>query len=379
VVYLDHAATTPVRPEALEAMVPWLQAGPVNPSGSHRLARRAKAALEDAREEMAGLLGCRPDEVIFTSGGTESANQAIVGVTGPGRVLCSAVEHAAVLEPCRARGAVLLPVDAKGRLDLDALADVLRSPEGPVTLVAVQAVNNELGTVQPVAQAAELVAELAPGAVVFCDAVAGVPWVDLPELSERCGLVALGAHKFGGPPGVGALVARRSVRLAPLLRGGSQERGRRPGTVPVALVVGMAAALRAALQRRSEASERLRALRAHLVQGLIRTASAVPTLGEAWATAVPPLAHLRFPGVAAQELVVALDSVGVCASVGAACASGAPEPSHVLRALGLGEAEARSGLRFSLGWTTTRADVERALALVPPVVAALGRPVVPGE
>ncbi|MFC0081918.1 cysteine desulfurase family protein [Aciditerrimonas ferrireducens] len=377
-VYLDHAASSPLRPEALEAMLPWLAGQPANPAGSHRVARRAKAALEDAREQIAAVVGCRPDELVFTSGGTEAANLGVHAARDRGRLLCSAIEHAAVLEPCRALGGATVPVEPTGILDLAALAEALDSPGPPVALVAVMAVNNELGTVQPVPEVVAQVARAAPGALVLCDAVAALPWVELPELTQGCALVALSAHKVGGPPGIGALVVRRPAQLAPLLRGGSQERGRRPGTVPVALAVGMAAALQAAWEDRVAARARLAALRRRLVTGLVAEAGAVPTLGAAWDSAAVDLAHLRFPGVAAQELVVGLDVAGVCASVGAACASGAPEPSHVLTAIGLPETEARTGLRFSLGWTTSGAEVERALAVVPGVVRAL-RSKAPGD
>lgn len=366
--YLDNASTTPLRPEALAAMLPILTENFGNPSGSHGASRTARAALEDAREDLAASLGAEAGEVVFTSGGTESDNLAVTGLLArrPGKVLCSAVEHRAVLAPCLSAGAALVPVDGDGLLDLEALAGAL-GPE--VSLVSVMLVNNEVGTVQPLAEVAALVAERAPGAVLHTDAVQAMPWLDVASLTEDCGLVTVSAHKLGGPKGSGALVVRDGVRLEAQARGGGQERGRRSGTHDVAGAVGLAVAARRSVTEREATITRVSALRDRLADGLLE---AVPDSAETCRRElkVAGNCHLRFPGVEAEELLILLDDAGVCASAGSACSSGAIEPSHVLVAMGLGE-EAASALRFSLGPTTTAAEVDLALEVVPKAVARL--------
>jgi len=377
--YLDHAATGPLRPEALAAMLPYLTEHFGNPSGGHAVARRARTALDDARDEVARCLGCRPGEVVLTSGGTESDNLAVLGAAAHGAVLCSAVEHHAVLGACGAAGGRTVPVLVSGVIDLDALAGLL----GPgVGLVSVMLVNNEVGTVQPLQEVAALVRSRAPGALLHTDAVAGVGWRDVAAETAPFDLVSVSAHKFGGPKGVGALVVRGGVALAPVLYGGGQERGRRPGTPDVAGVVGMAAALAAATDGRAATVARVGALRDRLAEGL---RAAVEGLWETGVSGPGPGArdrssksaascHVLVEGVDQEELVVLLDEAGVCASAGAACASGAVEPSHVLRAMGIDRRLARSALRLSLGPATTEAEVDHALAVVPKVVEHLRAP-----
>lgn len=374
VTYLDHAATSPLRPEARAAMEPWLGAVPANPSGGHRLARMARRAVDDARDMLAACLGCRPGEVVLTAGGTEADNLAVLGAHGarPGRVLCSAVEHPAVLRPCQAVGGRTVPVDGTGAVDLTALRTAL----GPdVSLVAVMASNNEVGTVQPLAAVVEAVRRLAPSAAVHCDAVGGAPWLDLPTVAAGCDLLAVSAHKFGGPHGAGALVVRDGTAWEPPLRGGSQERGRRPGTVDVAGAVGMAAALGATVAERADEVVRVAALRDRLVAELFAADVGIrPTLGDALAgAALPGHAHLLVEGVDAEELLLLLDSQGVCASAGSACASGALEPSHVLLAMGVDAGRSRGALRLTLGRTTTDADVDRVVGVLPGLVTGLRR------
>lgn len=372
VVYLDHAATTPLREEALTAMAPWLGSVPANPSGSHALARSARRAVDDAREVLAAAVGCTPGEVVLTAGGTEADNLAVLGVHAAraGRVLCSAVEHAAVLEPCRAVGGATVPVDRVGRVDLDALVGTL----GPdVALVAVMAANNEVGVVQPVGAVVEAVRRRAPGAAVHCDAVGAAPWMDLPAVTAGCDLLALSAHKFGGPHGAGLLMVREGAPWVPVLRGGSQERGRRPGTVDVAAVVGMAAALAATVAERDAVTARVGALRDRLVAGVVDSGcGARPTLGPGLAgLAVAGHAHLLVDGVDSEELLLLLDRHGICASAGSACASGALEPSPVLLAMGVAPSEAGGAIRFTLGRATTQVDVDRVVALFPELVGRL--------
>ena len=382
--YLDHAATTPLRPEALEAMLPLLAEDFANPSGAHAESRRARVALDDARDRIAELLGAGPGDVVLTSGGTEADDLAVHGgwdaVSGgatdadaPGVVVCAAMEHHAVLEACRdlaARtGAALRTVttDRSGTVDLDALAAAC-TPE--VRLVSVMAVNNELGTVQPLAAVAATVRERSPRAVLHTDAVQAVPWLDAAAVTAPADLVSVSAHKFGGPKGSGALVLRRGAAVRARIGGGGQERGRRSGTPNVAAAVGAAAALAATVAGRDEAVARVADLRDRLGDGL---AALVPGLVESGRRAdrVAGILHLRVGGVESEALVVLLDEAGVAASAGAACSSGAVEPSHVLASMGLDPAAASSGIRFSLGVTTTGEDVDHVLDRFPQVVARL--------
>ena len=367
--YLDYAATAPLRPEALSAMLPYLAEHFGNPSGSHAVARYARDVVDSARERMAPFLGCDPSEIVFTSGGTEACNLAVLGVyrASGGEVLCSAFEHHAVLDACAAVGGRPIPVKASGVVDLAAMKTLL-GPE--VRLVSIMLVNNEVGTVQPLSEAIELVRSLAPGASVHTDAVAGAPWLDLATATCGADLVSLSAHKFGGPKGVGALVVRSGAALRPVLYGGSQERDRRPGTHNVAGIVGLAAALETTVARRSEELARVESLRGQLLEGLRRS---VPRTAEtaAGADKVPGSCHVRFAGTDQEELLMLLDEAGVCASAASACASGALEPSHVLRAMGMSPVEAREAVRFSLGWNTGAADVELALEAVPKAVEQL--------
>ncbi len=369
--YLDNAATTPMRPEAVEAMLPFLRDRFGNPSGSHAMAREARKALDDARDVVADCLGAEPGEVVFTAGGTEADNLAVAGVSGlsSGRVVCSAVEHHAVLHSCAALGerAVLAPVTADGVIDLDRLDSLL---EDDVCLVSVMLANNEVGTVQPLAAVAELVRRRALDAVIHSDAVQAFSWLDVASLAGPADLVAVSGHKFGGPKGVGALVVRRGVALAPLLHGGGQERDRRSGTHNVAGIVGMAAAMAATVAGREATVPRVGALRDRLTAGLAAT---VPDL-VVTASGAPRVAgscHVTIGGIESEALLVLLDGGGVYASAGSACASGAVDPSHVLAAMGVPADRAAGALRLSLGPETTEADVDLALAVIPPAVARL--------
>ena len=378
-VYLDHAATTPLRPEALSAMLPYLTEHFGNPSGVHSVARRARRAVDDARQTVADCLGCEPGDVVFTSGGTEGANLAIRGAlaVSPGAVVCSAIEHDAVRRTCAAVGGTIVGVDGAGRTDVDALARALHPG---VSVVSVMLANNEVGTVQPLADVVATVRAGAPQALVHTDAVAAVGWLDVADLASDADLLSVSAHKFGGPKGSGALVARGGARLAAVTQGGPQERGRRPGTHDVAGIVGMAAALRIATDRRGDDVRRIARLRDRLADGLraaipdvaetgVRTVGAAPDRGGKTAGSC----HVVIAGVEQEEVLVLLDDVDICASGGAACASGALDASHVLLAMGVPGAAARSALRLSLGWTTTDADVDVVLAELPKVVEQLRR------
>jgi cysteine desulfurase len=371
VAYLDHAATTPMRPEAIEAMLPWLTERYGNPSGGHAVARAARGAVDEARDTVATALGCRPGEIVFTGGGTEADNLAVAGVVGAhgGTALGSAVEHPAVLRAVEAAGGRTVAVDGAGLVDLRSLDAAL---DTDVALVAVMLVNNEVGTVQPVDEVVTRVRERAPEAFVLTDAVQAFPWLDVARLAAGADLVAVSAHKVGGPQGVGALVVRERVDLRPLLRGGGQERERRSGTLNVAGIVGMAAAMRATVAQRDETVARVGRLRDRLAAGLVAT---IPGCTESAPrrTRVAGSCHVLVEGVESEPLLVLLDRSGICATAGSSCASGALEPSHVLAAMGVRPALAAGALRLSLGWPSTDADVDAALDAVPAAVARLRR------
>jgi cysteine desulfurase len=367
--YLDHAATTPMRPEAVAAMLPFLTERFGNPSGVHAVARAARTAMDDARERIAADLGAEPGDVVFTGSGTEADNLALIGARSHrrGTVVCTAVEHHAVLETCRALGGRVVPVRLDGQVDLQALADVL---DPAVSVVSVMLANNEVGTVQPLTDVVSLVRERAPDALVHTDAVQAVPWLDVAALAAEADLVAVSAHKFGGPKGVGALVVRHGAALDPIIHGGGQERDRRSGTHNVAGIVAMAAALQATVATRPEVVKSVGRLRDRLADGLL---AAVPEALETGPRQgkVAGNCHLRFPGVESEALLVLLDEAGVFASAGSACASGAMEPSHVLVAMGLRADEASSSVRLSLGAGSTEEDVDLALEVIPKAVADL--------
>jgi cysteine desulfurase len=379
--YLDHAATTPMRPEAVAAMEPFLQGTFGNPSGGHAVARAAKTALEEAREEVAGLLGARPAEVVFTAGGTEADNLAVKGGArrargrhGADGVVTSAFEHKGVLASCDRLAAEgfrveAVSVPASGVVDVDAL---LHAVDERTAVVSVMLVNNEVGTIQPLDAIVAGVRVRAPHAVVHTDAVQAVPWLDVARATASVDLVAVSAHKFGGPKGTGALVVRGGVGLEPLVEGGGQEGGLRSGTSNVAGAVAMAAALRATSDGRTADVARVGALRDRLVDGLL---AAVPDGFENGdrAAKVAGNAHLGFRGVEAETLLVALDQAGLCAAAGSSCSSGATEPSHVLAAMGVPRADALSSVRLSLGFASTAADVDVALDVIPRAVQQLRR------
>ena len=365
-VYLDHAASTPMRPEAIAAMLPFLDQQYANPNGSHRFARQARAALDDAREVVAAAVGCRPSEVVFTAGGTEADNTAVLGVVSRrgGTAVCSAVEHHAVLHAVTHVHGVVVGVDEAGRIDIDELVHAVADPAGaPVTLVSVMAVNNEVGTITDVATVADAVRRADSSVVIHSDAVQAACWLDLRTVTPHVDLLSLSAHKFGGPKGVGALVVRGAGTFDPLLIGGGQEREMRSGTQNVAGAVAMAEALRLADVERDAERRRLAPLRDRLVDGLL---SALPDVRETVDRAhkMAGSAHVCIRGVENEALLFLLDESGVCASAASACAAGAMEPSHVLAAMGVDRSWAAGALRLTLGRTTTEADVDRALQVI---------------
>ena len=384
-VYLDHAATTPMVPEAFEAMVEQL-GRTANPSSLHASGRAARRAVEEARERVAAALGCRPGEVVFTSGGTEADNLALKGLAWARRdqdprrtrLLTTAVEHHAVLDPLEwleaQQGYAVehLAVGADGRLDPASLGTALAEPAS-VGLVSVMWANNEVGTLQPLQRVVAAAGE--HGIPVHTDAVQAVGAVPVDFAGSGVDAMTVSGHKVGGPHGVGALVVRRDLPVAPLLHGGGQERDVRSGTLDTPAVVGFATALDLAVARQAEHAAHLRALRGRLVDGLREVVPDVvlngpgPDSVPGWDRArLPGNVHVSFPGCEGDSLLMLLDARGIECSTGSACSAGVPQASHVLLAMGRDDAEARSSLRFSLGHTSTRDDVDAVLEAIGPAV-----------
>jgi len=378
-VYLDHAASTPMRSEAVAAMAPFATDGYANPSGIHAAARSAKSALEAAREDIARVCGAAPGEIVFSGGGSESDNLAVKGAaraardrSGAGGIVTTAIEHKAVLASCdrlEREGFHVgrIGADASGVVDVDALAGAL---DEHTAVVSVMLVNNETGVVQPLEEIVRVVRDRAPRAVVHTDAIQAFPWLDLAPATAPVDLVTISAHKFGGPKGVGALVVRNGVELVPLIDGGGHEGERRAGTQNVAGIVGMAAAALATHHQRAVDCARVAALRDRLERGLVRALPGMRVNGDP-SVRVPGILSCTFPGADAETLLVALDQRGVFAASGSACTSGAIEASHVLLAMGLAPELARASVRFSLGPATTDADIDAAIAVVPDAVKRL--------
>jgi cysteine desulfurase len=372
-VYLDHNATTPVDPRVLEAMLPFLRGDYGNPSSLHWFGQRARAAVEEARARVAALVGASPAEIVFTASGSESDNMALRGVLARARaerrgLVLSAVEHHAVLHTGKALSEEGVPVKIArvsegGVVDLDDLAAKVQ--EG-TALVSLMLANNETGVLQPVAEAARIAR--ARGALVHCDAVQAGGKVPVDVGALAVDLLTLSAHKLCGPKGVGCLYVRRGTPMAPLVRGGGQERNRRAGTENVAGIAGFGTAADLAREGLAEEAPRLAALRERLEQRLL----AIPgTRRNGAEPRLPNTANVSFEGVEAEDLVIALDLEGVAASTGAACAAGGVEPSHVLRAMGLPPERVQSSLRLSLGRSTTEDEVRRAGDVIAAVVSRL--------
>jgi cysteine desulfurase len=365
-VYLDHNATTPLDPSALEAMVEVLRDGFGNPSSLHWFGQRARAAVEEAREEVARLVGASAAEIVLTGSGTEADNLALRGVAGKAgesrrKIVCSTIEHHAVLHTLKALGEEGWPVETvrvteSGLVDLDDLRDRV---DDRTALLSIMLANNETGVVQPVAEAARLAHER--GALVHCDAVqaAGKVAVDVTALDVD--LLSVSAHKFYGPKGVGALYVRRGTPMQPLLRGGGQERNRRAGTENVAGAAGMGRAAAVVSTSLETEPPRLTTLRDRLEAALLQLPGARRN-GDG--PRVPNTTNLSFEGAEAEGLVMALDLEGIAVSTGAACAAGGTRPSHVLAAMGFRPERVQASLRFSLGRGTTEEDVDRAARTV---------------
>ena len=376
-IYADHAGTTALSRAALEAMTPYLTERYGNPSSLYRFGQEAKSDLEQARADIAACIGAKPEEIFFTSGGTEADNWALKGVLEwmalkgkpTGHIITSAIEHHAILHTAQhlekqGYDVTYLPVDELGRVSP---AEVEAAIRPDTLLISIMAANNEIGTIQPVA---EIGAVARKHKVLFhTDAVQAVGHIPVDVEAWNVDLLSLSAHKFQGPKGVGALYVRKPLRLPPLIHGGGQEKGRRSGTENVAGVVGMAAALKEAAAQLETEGARLSALRDRLIDGLTRLPYSRLT-GDP-ANRLPGTASFVFEGVEGEALLLHLDSRGICASSGSACSSASLDPSHVLLAIGLPHAIAHGSLRLSLGADNTDADVDAILAAVPEVVAYL--------
>jgi cysteine desulfurase len=375
-IYLDHNATTPVDPGVAEAMVRSLTELFGNPSSVHYFGQQAKASLDDARSAVGGLIGAEPAEVVFTSGGTEADNFAIRGAaealehTGRKHLITSGIEHEAVLNTFKAlarRGwrTTMVPLDASGIVSPDRLREALADD---TALVSIMHANNEIGTIQPIAELAALAH--ARGSLFHTDAVqtAGKIAVDVRALGVD--LLGLSAHKFYGPKGAGALWIRRGVRLVPTSTGGKQERNRRGGTENMPGIVGMGAAASQAVKKLAAEGPRLAALRDRLENGIL---AAVPNtdVNGARDRRVPNTTNISFDRVEAESLLIALDLEGVAVSTGSACSSGTLEPSHVLRAMNLPSHRAQNSIRFSLGASNTEEQIDHVISILPRIVSKL--------
>lgn len=371
-IYLDNNATTPVLPEVFEAMRPYFAERFGNASSIHRHGQETRAAVENARESVAALLGASASEIVFTSGGTEGDNLAVAGLTAPGiHVITSRIEHHAVLHACQhlenlACEVTFVPVDGRGLVNPD---DVRRALRPNTKLISIMLANNETGVVQPVEEIGRIAAEA--GVLFHTDAVQGAGKVSIDVNQIGCHALTISGHKMHAPQGIGALYLRKGTKLDPLFHGGRHERSRRAGTenVPGIVALGKAAELaKSGLDRGDDRS--LAALRDKLERGILAQVEETGVNGEG-ARRVPNTTNIHFDHIEAESLVIALDLKGLAVSTGSACSSGAIEPSHVLVSMGLPADRARASIRFSLGKQTTEEEIDSALALVPGCVARL--------
>ena len=373
-IYLDHAATTPLRREVLDAMIPFLTESFGNPSSSHAFGRAARAALDGAHEQVAADLGAAAREIVFTSGGTEANNLALKGAAWAGkarghRIVTSAVEHHAVGHTLRylekfGFEIVELPVDRYGRVDPDQLEAALTDR---TILVSIMLANNEVGTIQPIARIAEVV-HARPGILLHVDAVQAAPYLPIDIRTLGADLLSLGAHKFEGPKGMGALYVRHGTHILAQQQGGSQERHRRAGTEDVAGAIGLATAYHLACSERSETVTRIAAQRDRLGAAVLAV-TGVELTGHP-TERLPGLLSLVASDTDGSAVAMTLDLEGIACSIGSACATGSAEVSHVLTAMGYPEEEARGALRLSVGRTTTEEDIATACDVVPRVIAS---------
>ena len=375
-IYLDHNATTPLLPAVLDRMTEALRDEFGNPSSVHHFGQQAKAAIDEARTNVANLIGAEPSEVLFTSGGTEADNIAIRGAAdalesaGKRHLIASTIEHEAVLNTLKALArhgwrTTLLPVDQTGIVAPAALREALADD---TAVVSVMHANNEIGTIQPIPELATIAHER--GALFHTDAVQSAGKIPIDVKALGVDMLSISAHKFYGPKGVGALWVRRGVRVLPLLTGGRQERNRRAGTENVAGIVGMGVAARAASAKMTNEGRRLATLRDRLEAGILRVVPGTAVNGSVDAR-VPNTTNISFDRVEAESLLIALDLEGIAVSTGSACSSGTLEPSHVLKAMGFNAHRAQNSIRFSLGAANTEAEIDRVIAVLPGIVEKL--------
>ena len=380
-IYLDHAATTPMVPEAIAVMTEQL-ALTGNASSLHGSGRAARRTVEEARELIAEKLGARPSEVVFCSGGTEANNLAIKGLfwarreSDPrrDRIVFSSVEHHALLDPvtwlAKHEGAHvdMTPVDREGRIIVDALREAVETDPASVAAVTTMWANNEMGTVQPVAEVVAVAR--GHGIPVHSDAVQAAGYLPLDFGASGLDAMTVTAHKLGGPVGIGALVIGRELQPTPLLHGGGQERDLRSGTIGVPLIAAFAKAVEVSVDHQAESSARIEALRARMIEGIRRVVPDAIVNGDPKPGAqhrLPNIAHVTFPGCEGDAMLMLLDAQGIECSTGSACDAGVPQPSHVLLAMGYDDVAARGSLRFSLGHTSTEADVDALIAALPAI------------
>jgi cysteine desulfurase len=379
--YFDHAASAPRRDEVADAMSRWQHGIVGNPSGSHRAAREARRAVEEARDEVAAFVGVKPGGVIFTAGGTESCHLAVTGAANYHRrhhettsIVISRIEHQAVIDAVEMMArdfdsvsARYVEVDSDGVVDLDSLATNIAAD---TAVVSVMSANNETGVVQPLEGIASVVnASLGKTALTHTDAVAAAPWLDLADVTSSIDMISICAHKIGGPVNSGALILRGDVALDAMVPGGGQERGRRGGTVDVASAVGLATAVRLTAKEREEVTQRVTGFQRQLLLALTDLEGCLATAPGA--TRLPGTVHLTFAGLASDELIFLLDQEGVCAAAASSCSSGAAVASHVLAAMGMAPERARGSLRLSMGAETTQADVDALIVILSLVVDRL--------
>jgi cysteine desulfurase len=378
--YLDYAATAPVRPEVRRAMRPFLGESFGNPSSVHKLGAIAHEAVEAARTAVAELLGATPSGIVFTSGGTESINLALIGVAQqqpvPGHLITSSIEHHATLETAQflkrlGWEVTFLPVDSHGLIDPE---EVRRAITSKTVLVSVMHANNEVGTIEPIDEIAAITRER--GVLLHVDAIQSVG--KIPLSIQDIDLLSLSAHKLGGPKGIGALYARPGVSLVPLIHGGGQESGLRSGTENIAGIVGLGAAAQAVAREGETERHRLIHLRDRLADGIVYTTGGVHLNGPP-TNRLPGFVHLTIEGLDGHWLVRELSRVGICAATGSACSSGQTEASHVLTAMGVARETAKGAIRLTLGWATTADDIRLAIQIVPQAVERLRSRVAAGD
>ena len=373
IIYLDHNASTPVHPSVLEVMLPYWESAAGNPSSLHRSGVQARQGVEEARASLASALLCDPEEIHFTSGGTEADNWAIkvLSAADAGKIITSAVEHHAVLHSCQhlqgsGREVVYLPVDTHGQLDLQALEDIIEG--GDVSLLSIMHANNETGSLQPVVEAGEMARER--GILFHVDAVQTFGKVPVHPAALNADAVSMSAHKINGPKGVGALYLRSGTSIEPLMHGGDHEGGVRAGTENVAGIVGFGRASQLCQQQLDHAPEQWRQLRDHLEAGLSASVDDIVINGRS-GPRMMNTSSIAFTGVESEAIVMGLDLAGIAVSSGSACASGKTDPSHVLLAMGLEPRLAASSVRFSIGLSNDQGEIDRVVEAVPEIVTRL--------